>query len=322
MELQFVQYGKLVLACLPSLDTLLDLAVMTMLLSLAGLPILAVAGQSLAGSRRRSAYDKCARQLGHLGSRLGLAAMIAGGAALGMQYERLLALDMKNFLFRENAQVLLAAGGWLCVALFALLNRLYLGLWRGGSTSPRLHQLLGFLAALAAAAAVYAALLYLHGPVPASSASAHFDARGLLMPEEEHFWIAVSYVPFAALTLAGGYGALWLLLRRSADDYGRDYYNLIIPWCAGWACNAWLLLWLIAAARVGHSVFQLYEDTGGSLDWFQFAPDAVGLLALLPPCLWWLGIRRNATPLRAKITAPLAPIWATGCLLLLDMGLR
>jgi hypothetical protein len=321
MEQQFAQYGKLVLASLPGLDTLPDLAALAVLLCLAGLPILAVAGQGLAGSRGRSAYDKCARQLAHLGSRIGLAAMMAGGVALGMQYERLLALDMKNLLIRENVHVLLTAGAWLCVALFALLNRLYLGLWRGGRTAPRLHQLAAFLAALAAGAAVYAALLHLHG-LSAPSASAHFNVRGLLMPEAERFWIAVSYAPFAALALAGGYGALWLLLRRSADDYGRDHYNLLIPWCAGWACNAWLLLWLLAAARAGRRVLQLYEAAGGALDWLQFTPDAVGLLVLLPPGLWWLGIRRSAAPLRAKIATPLAPIWATGCLLLLDMGPR
>jgi len=319
MEQQFVRYSELALSYLLQLDAL---PVLALLLCLAGLPVLAAAGQGLAHSRGRSAYDKCARQLGHLGGRMGLIALIAGGVALGMQYQNLLALDISHPAARENFLPLLMAGGWLCVVFSTLLNCLYMGLWQRWRTAPRLHQLLAFLAALAAAMAVYAALLHLHARSAVPVASAPAELRTLLMPGAERFWVAVSYAPFAALALAGGYGALWLLLRRIADDYGRDHYNLVIPWCAGWARNAWLLLWLFVAGRTGWRVFQLYEATGGKLDWIQFLPDGAGLAVLLLPGLWWMGISRSATPLRAKIAAFLAPLWATGCLLLLEMGLR
>ena len=316
MEQQFTHYGKLALSQLSQLDAL---PVLALLLCLAGLPVLAAAGQGLAHSRGRSAYGKCARQLGHLGSLLGLIAVIAGGVALGMQYQTLLALDIHHPAARENFLPLLLAGGWICVVFSTLLSCLYTGLWQSWRTVPRLHQLLALLAALVAAMAVYAALLYLHARavVPAPS-----DLRALLMPEAEGFWVAVSYAFFAALALAGGYGALWLLLRRVADDYGRDHYNLVLPWCTGWARNAWLLLWLCVAGRTGWRIFQLYEATGGTLDWLQFQPDGAGLAVLLLPGLWWLGISRSTTPLRAKIATSLAPLWATGCLLLLEMGLR
>ena len=319
MEQQIAHYSKILLAFFPKLEVLCILA---LLLCLTGLPLLAAAGQSLAYSRGRGAYDKCAHQLTQLGCRLGVIAIIAGGVALGMQYKSLSAFGMKNLAARENFLPLLMAGGWLCVALFTLLNVLYARLWQRLRSMPRLHQLLGFLAALAAAAAVYAALLYLHACAAVPVASAAADPRTLFMPDTEHFWAAVSYAPFAALALAGGYGALWLLLRRVADDYGRDHYNLVIPWCAGWARNGWLLLWLLVAGRKGWSVFQLYEATGGKLDWIRFAPDAAGLLVFLLPGLWWMGVSHSTAPLRAKIALSLAPLWATGSLLLLDVGLR
>jgi len=319
MEQQLAHYGTLLLLQLPLLDRL---GMLALLLCLAGLPLLAVAGQSLAYSRGRGAYDKCARQLGRLGSWLGVVAVIWGGIALGMQYQSLPTLDLKNLAARENALPLLMAGGWLCVVLFTLLNCLYTCLWQRLRTASRLHQLLGFLAVLAATAAVYAALLHLHARTAAFAVSAPADLRSLLMPDVEPFWTMVSYAPFAAVALAGGYGALWLLLRRVADDYGRDHYNLVIPWCAGWARNGWLFLWLFVACRTGWRVFLLYEATGGKLDWVQFAPDVFGLLVLLPPGLWWLGVSHSATPLRAKIALFLAPLWATCCLLLLDMGVR
>ena len=319
MEQQLTHYGRLLLASLPTLGVLCILA---LLLCLAGLPLLAVAGQGLAYRRERSAYDKCARQLAVLGGRLGILAFITGGVALGMQYKNLLALDMKHLGAREHVLPLLMAGGWLCVALSTVLHWLYARLWRSLCAMPRLHQLLGFLAALAAVAAVYGALVYLHARAVAPVGPVPLDPRALFMPDAAAFWTAVSYAPFAALALAGGYGALWLLLRRVADDYGRDHYNLVIPWCAGWARNAWLLLWLLAAGRKGWSVFQLHAATGGRLDWMAFVPDAVGLLVLLLPGLWWLGVSHSVAPLRAKIALSIAPLWATGCLLLLDMGLR
>ncbi|MDR2695183.1 MAG: hypothetical protein LBC79_02225 [Deltaproteobacteria bacterium] len=315
MEQQFAQYGKLALSHLSRCDGLLVLA---LLLCLAGLPLLAAAGQGLARGSGRGAYDKCARQLNHLCCWLGLIAIMAGGVALGMRYRGLPAFNMENYAAREHALPLLMVGGWLCVVFATLLNCLSMGLWRSRRTASRLHRFLGLLAALAAAAAVYAALVHLH----TRAAPAPGDLRSLLMPGVEGFWAAAACAPFAALALAGGYGALWLLLRRVADDYGRDHYNLAIPWCAGWACNSWLLLWLVAAGRTGWRVFRLYESAGGRPDWIRFVPDGIGLAALLLPCLWWLGVSRSATPLRAKIAASLAPLWATGCLLLLDMELR
>jgi len=319
MEQQLAHYSKLALLYCTQLDKLLILA---LLLTLAGLSFLAVAGRDLARRRGRSAYDKCARQLGHLGAWLGAAAIIAGGVALGMQYQSLLALDMQNIAARENYLLVLLAGGWLCVVFFTVLNCLCTGLWQSPRTAPRLDQLLGFLATLAAAAAIYAALLYLHARTAALSASNPADLRALLMPDSEAFWAAVSYAPFAALALASGYGALWLLLRRVADGYGRDHYNLVIPWCAMWARNGWLLLWLFVAGRAGWRIFQLYEATGGKLDWIRFVPDLAGLAVFLIPGLLWLGLSRSATPLRAKIAMSLAPLWATGCLFMLDMGLH
>jgi hypothetical protein len=239
-----------------------------------------------------------------------------------MQHRSLLALDIQNPAARENFLPLLMVGGWLCVVFSTLLNYLYAGMLLSRRTAPRLHQLLAFLSALAAAVAVYAALLHLHTRAVAPVASSPADLRALLMPDAERFFFVFSYAPFAALALAGGCGALWLLLRRVADDYGRDHYNLVIPWCAGWASNAWLLLWLFVASRAGWRIFQLYEATGGTLDWIQFLPDGAGLVVLLLPGLWWMGISHSAVPLRAKIATSLAPLWATGCLLLLEMGLR
>jgi len=319
MEQQLAQYGKLLLSYLPGFDALCILA---LLLCLAGLPVLAAFGQRLAGSSGRSAYDKCARQLGHLGSVLGLVTICVGGIALAMQYRHLAALDVHNPAARDNFLPLLAVGGWICVVIVTLLHWLEMRLWQSRRAAAGGRRLTGVLAMLAAAAAVYAALLYLHTRAADPVAQSSESLRDLLLPSAGGvFWAAVACAPFAALALAGGYGALWLMLRRVSDDYGRDHYNLVIPWCAGWARNSWLLLWLFLACRAGRRIFQLHE-TARVWDWTSLAPECVGLLILLPPGLWWMGISRSNAPLRDKIRVFLAPLWATGCLALLDLGLR
>jgi len=315
----FMSYGKLALSYLPLLGSLVILA---LLLCMAGLPFLALVAQGLAHSRERGAYDKCARQLGNMACRLGIAAIVVGSVVLGMRSEDLWALDRQRLAAREHFPLVVMAVGWLCVVLSTVLHFVYVRTWQVLRTAPRLHQLLGFFAALASAAAVYMALVYLYAHAADPVASDPANVRAALVPDAEGFWKAVSYAPFAALALAGGYGALWLLLRRIADDYGRDHYNLVIPWCAAWARDGWLLLWLLVTGRAGWRVFQLYSAAGGRLDWIRCAQDAAGLIVLLLPALWWLGISRSAAPLRAKIATPIAPLWATGCLLLLDMGLR
>ena len=122
---------------------------------------------------------------------------------------------------------------------------------------------------------------------------------------------ALCYTLPLIFALAGGFGAVWLLLRRKADDFGRDYYNTMVPWCTRWARNAWALLWLLLVASSGLEIWQTWQTTGVFMQQDAIFQCLRVLLWLVPALLWTL-VARSATPLRQK------PALVIG--LLLSMG--
>ena len=122
---------------------------------------------------------------------------------------------------------------------------------------------------------------------------------------------ALCYTLPLIFALAGAFGAVWLLLRRKADDFGRDYYNTMVPWCTRWARNAWILLWLLLVASSGLEIWQTWQTSGVFMQQDAVFQSVRVLLWLLPALLWTLVVR-SATPLRQK------PALVIG--LLLSMG--
>ena len=73
-------------------------------------------------------------------------------------------------------------------------------------------------------------------------------------------------VPFLLLAMPAAFGCVWLLLRRSKDDYGRDHYNTVVPWCAAWARNAWGAVWLLLAVASGLEISRLLGEKDFTAD--------------------------------------------------------
>jgi hypothetical protein len=326
MEQLIARSGECLLLLLPRLG---ETAVFALLLCMTGLPFLAVTAQNLAVSRGRGAYEKCAGQLGRFARTLGIAGSIAGFALLVPRAASMPGMGEIAAAAAgagENpASVLmsaLTAGEWLCVLLSTFFAALYTGLWRALRESPMLHRLLGLSAGIYACAALYAELLRGCGESVRPAEGGSFDPAAFLFPDSDAFRAAALYLILLAPALAGGYGALWLAARRRLEDYGRDHYNLALPWCAAWARNSWLPLWLLLLAR---SVLRFLEHaalTGGRFDAALFVPDVLVLGIFLAPGLWWIGIVRSANPMRAKIAVFLAPLVASAFIPVLQSGLR
>lgn len=151
-----------------------------------------------------------------------------------------------------------------------------------------------------------------------------------------------------ALPAAGAGAALpWLLLRRKADDFGRDYYAFALRWCArrasvggflllvgtGLAAFVSLFLYIMsattglgqgeAAVAGGLSRLSLWI-TGGDADVAASITAALlmtlfGLfLALMLPA--WRKVHEAEVPMRAKVAIWIAPvflIFALACALML-----
>lgn len=266
--------------------------------ALAGLPFMALTAEVLGHTRQRSCYDKGARQLA------GLACILAWLCTLGTgllgwtrlesaaQYPAIVQGYMVWLLFLATAS--------LCVSL-------YFSLWKSLRQWPMLHQCLALLAGCLATVSLYAGLSLLDAESRIDQGLPPLkDVWALFVPQEHSaLWNILYYLPPLAVGLAAGMGAVWLLLRRKRDDYGRDHYNVLLPWCATWARNAWAALWLVLVVfSMMDMIITLQETEGQSVQASIF--QALHVLLWSVPALLWTIAARSAMPLRHKFTLVLA----------------
>ncbi len=128
---------------------------------------------------------------------------------------------------------------------------------------------------------------------------------------------------------------LWLLIRRSKDDFGRDYYVHTLRFCAGYGAVGAALLWVgqalylptllslyTAQPEMPARLAALFADTAplsswisarlgmNPLEWFGLTKDLLPLLAfLLVQCvlplfalLAFVIVRKAVVPLRHKLS--------------------
>ena len=111
-------------------------------------------------------------------------------------------------------------------------------------------------------------------------------------------WTAACVTPPLMFALAGAYGSVWLSLRRNRDDFGRDYYNRMLPWAAGWARNAWICVWILLALSTARDLWP--GLAGGGIDAGRLAIAGAQLLLWLFPPLLWTIFRKGKVALRDR----------------------
>lgn len=275
---------------------------MTSLCALAGLPFMALAAQVLGQMRQRSCYDKGARQLAGLAFGLGWLCTLPGAWLAWTRLEN--AAQYPAIVQGYMVWLLLLATATLCVSL-------HFALWKSLRNWRLCHQCLALLGGSFAGTALYAGLCLL-------DTECRID-QGLppvvhmwqvFVPQDQSaLWNVLYYLPGLAVGLAAGLGALWLLLRRKRDDYGRDHYNVMLPWCATWARNAWGLLWLVLLTFSLMDMLYGWEDTAvHTLQPYIF--QALHVLLWSVPALLWAITARSKVPLRHKLTLLLAQLIA------------
>lgn len=303
----FVQNG------LDMLGVVLPLAA---LLAFPGLVLMAVTGQLLAVRRKRSFYDKGAKQLALLATLLGWMLTIGGAAWLLYHYApQHIAFDAVPL------QAMTHCVAWLLLAAGAFFASLHYALWKGLKNSPRLHQFIGLFALLSAYLGAYAlmASLVLQSQLDAGIVIENLQ-QALVPAENSPLWSAVYYLPVLVVAMGGGLGSLWFVARRTRDDFGRDHYNTVVPWAACWARNAWLCLWFILLFFTGLEVITSAQEHD-ILPQQELINHALRLILWLIPMLLWCIVTRSATPLRHKCTLLLAQLLAMGFLVPFSLGL-
>lgn len=292
------------LASNPVLQSALDFASviipLAFLFAFCGMSILAVAGEILGLRRRRAFYEKCALQLALLGQGLGWTLLVGGRIWLYFVEKE---LPETSFLTSVHEVC------WVVLGLAVIFSCIYFLLWKTlAHQLPLVHIGVGIFGALQG---VLALLLVLAGMRIVSIINLPHAEETVIMPGEALMPVwGTGYAAAACLTvplllgMPAAFGAVWLLLRRKRDDFGRDHYNTVLPWCAAWARNAWGIVWLLLLLFSGLDVYRMTQ--AGNLVVEECVTTGIRILLwLIPPLLWHM-TARSATPMRHKAGLVLA----------------
>lgn len=270
-------------------DALRVVAPLASLLAYAGLVFISATAKILSIVKKRSAFDKCSRQIALLALILGWALLIGGRVWLYVNPH--VSGSPENFLLEMS---------WLLLSLGVLFTTIYYTFWRILKNMPVLHSTLGMISGAQNCMAL--ALILFTIRVCAGIAVINQDASKLpdLFPNvwNDPVWTAATYTLPLVFAMAGAFAACWLAARRKADDFGRDYYNLMLPWCVKWARNSWAILWILFLAASSMQLWPFFAQ--GNFIQEEIIIEGCRALLWLIPLLLWIGAAKSKVPMRHK----------------------
>ncbi len=290
-------------------------------LAVSALPFMAIGGQTLSIMRQRTAYAKCAKQVTLLALILGWGITLASLWPLWLRISPSLlpllpltpedgqAIDLKAFLQPIMSDVYLQAHIYVAALLLgaSLCLTLFYALWK----QWKMHRVAIQCLALIASCWYFMSLLGTLSILSADTAMEQGLKHGINLQRffvpnfDSSYWNAAPYVLPLAFAMAGGLACLWLMIRRQRDDFGRDYYAQMLPWCASWARNAWLIFWILLLVTTSIQWMSLVQQDN-YLSSPEFIRSVAFLLLWLIPGILWTIAMRSEHPLRHKATLFLA----------------
>ena len=248
---------------------------LTVLLAAAGLPFMALAGQTLATVKRRTFYNKCGRQLAMLAAILAPLSL----ALAGLTMFRAVQMDPALLVGPIRLPLFALLAILTSTSIFAVL---YFFTWKRLASLPLVQQLFGLIAGMGMIKAIFftlaigRAMLVPGHPLPATG-SPFAIMMALAFPTGHTLlWASFLLALCAVFAAAGCYAMAWLVLRRQQDDFGRDYYTFTMPWCARWAFGGSI----VAIAPGAYLIWCVIKAVNPT---FVLLP--LSLPAMLPPLL-------------------------------------
>lgn len=261
-------------------------------------PGVAAVTESLTFQKHKAFYRKCARQLSQVPFGMGLMLFTILGTASMIALMQFRPELMEPDQFWRPLAVIAAP-----IAAMFLLT-LYVTTWTRLKKLKWLHNLLGYLAALACLAVLFLAFLFLVSlQRPIELDMLLFkpgELVGTLWNEylsSPPLWLLTVYLVFLGIASGSGLSQLWLIMRRYKDDYGRDYYNFAMRYCARLA----LVFTFFSTAAAGALFWSLWQ----SMPSVFLQPQDRGVLLVafglpISCCILWLCILKSDTPMRHK----------------------
>lgn len=291
-------WSQLVLS-FPFLQTVFDVASIILSISFlaaySGIVFISAIAKIIAQLRKRNAFDKCARQLALLALILGWILLVASRIWLYLDPPK--ESTLSGFLWETS---------WLMLSLGVLLTTVYYTLWRILKNMPVLHTTLGMITG--AQNCISLVLILFSVRVSSGIQTSASFAISNIVPANlnDPLWNAIFFTLPLVFGLAGAFSGFWLAIRRTYDDFGRDYYNLMIPWCAKWARNCWAVLWCLFLFTSSIQIWTACEKN--LLDEQTVIIESIRVLIWLLPVLLWTVVCKSKFPLRHKWTLFLALI--------------
>lgn len=271
--------------------------VLILLLSTAGLPFLSLAGQTLAKAHRRSFYDKCGKQMAMLCALIA-PLVLCISIAITVRSIQLDPLLVESPLRLPIITLLAAMAG------SSIFSVLYFLLWkRLAKTLPLVHQFLGLAASVGMLTTLFIAsalarVIMLPGhPLPATAPPIELMKAFLMPPITSMLWSLSLLALCGVIAIAGAMAMFWLVLRRDADNFGRDYYAFVMPWCARWS----LVGAIMTLAPLGYNLWiVLQAPLTGTIPMPPLLPLGLSILAPLVAITCSGLISKSQTPMRYK----------------------
>lgn len=309
-ERTYMNAWEQIFSAFPYLRTVFDalcvIIPFSVLFAFVGLGFISAVCRILAVLKGRSAFEKCARQLAFLCMMLGWILLVISRVWLHFT---------SDVHISGSASAYFLEMSWLFLSLGVMLCSVYYTLWGALKNLPILHATIGMISAVQSSFAALVAL----GTARLLSAMAQQKMFGTglqnLVPASwtSPFWTALICTVPLFIALAAAAGAVWLPFGRARNDFGRDYYNTMIPWCTAWARNAWAVLWLTLLAI---TIIRISNNMGNDDFTLQNAIlESCRLLLWLIPALLWTFVKRSKLALRHRASLVIALLMAMSFML-------
>ncbi len=261
-------------------SVILTLAAMHLALGLAaaGIPCMTGAGGFVTAKRSKIFQNKFGQQAGTFGFLAGTYLFLVLAAAAVSLNIRL--PEVAIFWFSTPLPLVPLLASLIAGAALFLLYR---GLWQKMKERKKAHAALGLGAAVCLWFFLYCAagafrLFCLRLDLPDD------PLLFFIPPKDSTFWPMILQAVSLSCAMAGAFSALYLLVRRGKDDFGRDYYNYALRLTSRWALFAGVLQSLFAV-WLAVSLWPSAEQTATG-DGTLMVLGAAALLELASLALW------------------------------------
>lgn len=282
-------------ASYPILKTIFDglcvIVPLSILMAFAGLDFMSAISKILSIVRKRSTFDKCARQIAFLCVILGWLLLIGSRVWLYLDHPAAAPNTVEYYVIEIS---------WILLSLGVLLCSVYYTLWKILKNLPILHTTIGMISAVQCCISTIAILAAtklinaIHSPN-----SQNLNITDIFPTAwDSPLWSACAYTLPLVFAMPAAWAAVWLPSMRKKDDFGRDYYNTMVAWCARWARNAWICLWLLLFTSDAIQTWKDYQQ--GVFNEQNAIIELLRLLLWLLPILFWTIAAKSNLALRHK----------------------